>query len=424
MSGKKDIFVFEDSKYKNFLPIAYTIPVFMLKHGFMSNLERIIIFFKEDNIFLLTRNYLANITHNQTGKSVNDINIDDNQEVTFVNGRVTNLEKLTTEIKSDNYEGEKAVFNGDNLIYLRIKKKRLNILNGEMNEFFLKEDLIETVKSLEIEKKEIEIECINYPWDLIYNNFFRIISDYEGLIKHGSIKGKVDSGAYLYKEKNIYVGRNSTVMSGVVIIAEDGPVAIDDEVRVMPNSVIYGPCYIGKKSLIKAGATVYGGTTIGEVCKAGGEIENSIMHSYSNKQHYGFLGHSYIGKWCNLGAGTSTSDLKNNYGNIRIRVGNEEIDTERIFMGMLMGDHSKTAINTSINTGTVIGVMCNIFARDFPDKYIPSFSWVGNKIEKYDFDKAIQTAKRVMARRNKELNDEDISVLRYVYEEADKEIHY
>jgi len=423
MKDMDRIIIFEDVKYKNFLPIAYTMPVFMLKHGFLSNLERITRLFSNRKIYLLVRDYLARVTSKETGFSVDVAESEDDAEYkTFINGRLINPEILVTLLKQMEDKSEVAIFNDSDLVYLKVRSERVKSNVKKINDLFLKGEIDRIIGTWDIDIIENKkLECVNYPWELIYKNSERIMKDYYTLLQHGLIRGMVDSGVYLIKKENIYIGEGSRVMSGSVIVAEDGPVIVDNGAKVMPNSVIYGPCYIGKKSLIKAGATIYEGTTIGEVSKVGGEVEESIIHSFSNKQHYGFLGHSYIGRWCNLGAGTSNSDLKNNYGNIKIQIGNEKIDTGKIFMGMLMGDHSKTAINTSINTGSVIGVMCNIFVRDFPDKYVPSFSWVGKTVERYDFDKAIQTARRVMTRRNKELTDDEVLVLRYIYEKSSKE---
>ena len=414
MSGSGLIAVFEDNKFSNFLPLTYTMPVFMLKHGFLSNLERILMGYKNIDVALLTRDYLAKITKNETGYPTNEIvKTNSSEMILFLNGRLTEIDGVQIDGE------EEASFNGDDLIYLRIKKGKINNLNDKLNKFFLKDNLKEEIKNLDIKIVDSKIDTVNYPWDLILGNGNRIEKDYERFIKRGVINGEIDKNCSLYHKENIFLGVNSRVMSGTIIVADEGPVIIDENAVIMPNSIIYGPCYIGKNSLIKSQAIIYEGTTIGEVCKVGGEVEESIIHSFSNKQHHGFLGHSYVGRWCNLGAGTSNSDLKNNYSDVKIQVKNQKINTNSIFMGMIMGDHSKTAINTSINTGTVIGVMCNIFTKKFPDKYIPSFSWVGDEgIEEHNFEKAIQTAKRVMARRKKELKDEDIEMLKYIFSET------
>lgn len=172
----------------------------------------------------------------------------------------------------------------------------------------------------------------------------------------------------------------------------------------MPNAFVEGPAAIGDRCVVRAGATIYRGVSIGPACKVGGEVAESVLHSFSNKQHGGFLGHSCVGSWVNLGAGTDTSDLKNNYGAVRVEIGGEIIDTGSMFVGATIGDHSKTAIGTTLNTGTVVGVFANVMARGFPPKAIRSFSWgTEDGFVDHDIERAIDTASRVMARRDVEL---------------------
>ncbi len=178
-----------------------------------------------------------------------------------------------------------------------------------------------------------------------------------------------------------------------------------------------GPCSIGNGTIVKAGARIYEDTSVGEVCKVGGEVESSIIHSFSNKQHDGFLGHSYLGMWVNLGADTNNSDLKNNYGSVKVVINDEQIDSGSQFMGLTMGDHAKTAINTMFNTGTVVGVACNVFGGGFPPKYIPSFTWGGPEaITTYAMERSIEVAKRAMARRNVQLTDATERLLKKIFD--------
>ena len=187
----------------------------------------------------------------------------------------------------------------------------------------------------------------------------------------------------------------------------------------MAHAAIIGPAFIGKHSLVKIGTKMYGGTSIGPVSKVGGETESSIIQGFSNKQHDGYLGHSYLGLWVNLGAGTNTSDLKNDYAPVRVTIEGEEFNTNSLFVGLLMGDHSKSAIGTQFNTGTAVGVSCNIFGEGFPPKWIPNFSWVGAKgIESYHYEKAIEVAKIVMRRRDQELPAEAEAMLRSLFNQV------
>ncbi len=220
-------------------------------------------------------------------------------------------------------------------------------------------------------------------------------------------------GAWAVNPESILLGEGVLIAPGVVIDASDGPVILCDNVRIMPNATIIGPTAIGDNSTIKTGAKIYENTAIGPWCKVGGEVEDSIIQGYSNKQHDGFLGHSWLGEWVNLGADTNNSDLKNTYGNISIRLRGETIDTGRMFLGFLCGDHTKTAINTQINTGTVAGISAMIASAGFPDKEIHSFGWIaGESAERYDFGKALQVARRVMRRRNRTLTDPEEELMK------------
>ena len=204
---------------------------------------------------------------------------------------------------------------------------------------------------------------------------------------------------------------------------DDGPIIVEKDVTIMEGAMIRGPVHICKGSTIKMGAKIYGPTVIGPYCKIGGEVSNCIFLGYSNKAHEGFLGHSIIGEWCNIGAGTSNSNLKNDYGTVKRWDYSERqfIDYGEQFLGLYMGDHSKCAINTSFNTGTTVGVNCNIFGSGFPRNFIPSFSWGGAQgFKAYDLEKAISVAERVMNRRGVKLTKEYIKMFRSVHDITSK----
>ena len=190
------------------------------------------------------------------------------------------------------------------------------------------------------------------------------------------------------------------------INTENGDVLLGPNSEVMEGSCIRGPFALGENSTVKMGSQIYGPTSIGQNCKVGGEVSNIVMHDYSNKGHGGFVGNSVIGSWCNLGAGTTSSNLKNTYGEVKLYSAKERqlINGGRVFCGILMGDHSKTAIHTAFNTATVVGAFCNVFGKGAPEKHIPSFTWGGAEgVKEYRIEQAISTAKKVMARRNIEL---------------------
>ena len=261
------------------------------------------------------------------------------------------------------------------------------------------------------------MKFITYPWDLVHANGEQIVADFAVLTGgRGAIKGNVYPGAQLLAAENIFIDEGAVVKPGVVLDAEGGPIYIGKKAKIFPNAVIEGPAFIGEGSMIKIGGKIYENTSIGEVCKVGGEVEGSIIHAYSNKQHDGFLGHAYLAMWVNLGADTNNSDLKNNYGSVRVTINGEEVNSGSMFVGLTMGDHSKSGINTMFNTGTVVGVSSNVFGAGFPPKYIPSFAWGGAEgVETYDAEKALEVAKRVMGRRKIELSEVEEKVLREVF---------
>jgi UDP-N-acetylglucosamine diphosphorylase/glucosamine-1-phosphate N-acetyltransferase len=240
-------------------------------------------------------------------------------------------------------------------------------------------------------------------WDLIRENGSEIVKDIDHLKKENLefIDSKKFNGINIINNEEVLISKNVIIKPGVVIDASNGPVYIDEYAFIYPNAVIEGPVCIGESAKIKAGASIYENVSIGKLCKIGGEVEDSVILSYSNKQHAGFIGHSYLGSWVNLGADTNCSDLKNNYSTVKVQLNGKAVDTESQLLGVIIGDHSKTAINTMFNTGTVVGFSCNIFGAGFPDKYIPSFSWGGSEsLSTYDLDKSIATAKIVLNRRD------------------------
>jgi UDP-N-acetylglucosamine diphosphorylase/glucosamine-1-phosphate N-acetyltransferase len=204
----------------------------------------------------------------------------------------------------------------------------------------------------------------------------------------------------------------------VVVDGSDGPVFIDRNVVIQPHVYIQGPVYIGPSVLIKAGAQIYSGSSIAEGCKIGGEVNNSIILPWSNKAHSGYLGSSYVGSWVNIGAGTDNSDLKNNYGAVKLTINGEVIDTGLQFMGLIMGDHSKCGINTTFNTGTNVGINCNLYGSAMHEKHIPSFTWgsVADGYTTYKLDKALAVNKTVMSRRKQNLAEYDEELLRNVFQ--------
>lgn len=261
-------------------------------------------------------------------------------------------------------------------------------------------------------------KVINFLWDAIELNSFGIEDDFHFFDNSVDFDFLRRNNVKIIEEGKVKIGADSSISPFVLIDASNGPVIIGQKVKIYPFVTIQGPVFIGDYSVIKPNSFIYNGTSIGPVCKVGGEIENSIIHSYSNKQHEGFLGHSYISEWVNIGAGTITSDLKNTYDSVIVRIWNETFNTDRTFLGLICGDHTKTAIGTTFNTGTITGLCCNIFHSGLLPKFIPSFTWGGDRANSQfgSFERAIQVAQIMMARRNVKLLPEEIELLRLEYE--------
>lgn len=250
-----------------------------------------------------------------------------------------------------------------------------------------------------------QVELFTWPWELVHANEQAILDDWsKRLASEAGLYGRVYEGAHLLGDDAIHIGPGAKIMPCVVVDAEHGPVWIGQNVTILPHSYLRGPAVIGDGCLLQVGSVVHEGTTIGPVCKVGGEIEASIIQGYSNKQHDGFLGHSYIGAWVNIAADCINSDLKNTYGTIRVPINGRSVDTGEMFCGMFMGDYSKAGINVSFPTGSVIGFCSSIFASRSP-KFVPSFAWIdGDRLERYDEQRGLAIARKVMLRRKRTMS--------------------
>jgi UDP-N-acetylglucosamine diphosphorylase / glucose-1-phosphate thymidylyltransferase / UDP-N-acetylgalactosamine diphosphorylase / glucosamine-1-phosphate N-acetyltransferase / galactosamine-1-phosphate N-acetyltransferase len=260
-----------------------------------------------------------------------------------------------------------------------------------------------------------EVHIITHLWDALKYSAKAIEDDAEFFTMNGHEQTRALQGVYALNAGNLSMGENVQIAPCVVIDARKGAVLIASNVEIQPHVSIVGPCYLGDNVLVKAGTRLYEGTSLGEYSKVAGEIKNTIFQGFGNKQHEGCLGYSFISEWVNLGAGTDVSDLKNNYGTIRVRFSPDkihEISTGTTSLGLLAGDHTKSAINTSFNTGTVTGIGANVFEAK-PDKYVCSFSWGGQPDSPlFDEEKAIDLARTVMSRRKRVLTPEEEHLLR------------
>ena len=402
--------LFESPVYSTLLPLVYLRPVYDLRCGILTLREKAGLCYPGIPFSLFCRTYLEEVIKQQnTDLQVNQIS---GNNCLFINGQVIVDNNFVNQVSLD---GEDTVyFSGNILAAVKLSGKNLELIRYKSPDFFT------LLNFKNLPQKNIGVKFINYPWELVNNNGEQIVSDFKLLTSKSNgknIKGTVYEGAFLLNKENIFINEGSKIKPGVVLDAETGPIYIGKNVLVYSNAVIEGPAYIGDNSRIKIGAKIYENTSIGPSCKVGGEVEESIIHSFSNKQHDGFLGHAYLGSWVNLGADTNNSDLKNNYSNVKVIINGEKIDSGSLFAGLIMGDHSKAGINTMFNTGTVAGVSSNIFGAGFPDKYIPSFSWGGSgSMITYNLQKSIETAKRVMKRRNVEMTSADEKLFQKVFE--------
>jgi UDP-N-acetylglucosamine diphosphorylase/glucosamine-1-phosphate N-acetyltransferase len=268
----------------------------------------------------------------------------------------------------------------------------------------------------ELTEFEGDFMHIAYPWDIFRLNGAALEADFEILTKDRVSQPLSDTNTII--GDRIFVEEGATAECAI-FNTTSGPIYLDKDSEVMEGSVIRGGFYLGVRSSLKLGAKIYGPTTIGPDSKVGGEVNNSVIFGLTNKGHDGFLGNAVLGEWCNIGADSNNSNLKNNYEEVRMWSMHQKkfIPTGLQFCGLIMGDHSKCGINTMFNTGTVVGVSANIFGAGFPRNYLPSFSWGGaSGLTTYKLEKALETAERVMERRNVELDDTEKNILQWVFD--------
>lgn len=409
------ICIFEGIYYDRLEPLIFYRPTYDLVCGIHTLREKILRAYPGVKYSLHCRTYLESLVRTQNpGISVNSIESD---ECLFINGRVLANQNLSNLIPLNDKE-DKVYLNGDTVIAARLRGENLNKVKDQLH------DLLSPANFVGIPSENIEIKTIDYVWDLVNNNAAELRNDYYLLVneKNNNLLGKVYPGAYLVNEKEIYIGEGAEIRPGAVLDATNGPIYIDENAIVFPNAVVEGAVYVGKGSHVKSCSRIYENVTIGKISKVGGEVEDSIILPFTNKQHAGFLGHAYLGSWVNIGADTNCSDLKNNYGSVKIYVNGEVVNSGSQFLGVIMGDHSKTAINTMFNTGSTVGFSCNVFGAGFPPKYLPSFSWGGSDaVTTYDLERSIETAKRMLQRRNKEMPDVEERLFRKIFDLTKKE---
>jgi UDP-N-acetylglucosamine diphosphorylase/glucosamine-1-phosphate N-acetyltransferase len=395
--------LFDDATRNDLLPLTFTRPVADIRIGILTIREKWEKYLKTPTS-TLTEKYLS-IKYPMI-KSSNNILINSSVLPT------KELVKAINELKPD-----QSLVYKEYIIAMHVIEKDLDEVDS------VDDPMVEDVEKREVEgQQEIEFDHphmkINYPWDIFAMNREAIEDDFK-LITHGRKSKVLSDSNRLIAEENIFVEAGAKVECAI-INASSGPVYIGKDAEVMEGCVIRGPFSLGDHSYLKMGAKIYGPTTIGPHSKVGGEVNNCVIFGYSNKAHDGFLGQSVLGEWCNIGADSNNSNLKNTYEEIKVWNYPQErfIPTGLQFCGLIMGDHSKCGINTMFNTGTVVGVNANIIGHGFQRNFIASFSW-GNSVAgytTYEVDKAIDVAKRVYERRGLDFTQVEKDILKNIFE--------
>ena len=462
--------IFEDKKFSNFLPLSLSQPVFDLRVGYGTLRTRLVDALPRHRLSLICRDYLADVA--RIVASPASVNETPAGTTLFLNGRLLcfgderarllkQLDDDTIAVKggyivaarlnraaavevaaylrkrvSDDAVGQmcaalrvQATGTEEPPRRRKTASRASNAAQGTYEDVHaIGQDDVEEKLPLELESvldarsvrrvEWPEARLVSFPWQLIEFNGAAIADDFTRMPFRGQAEDcVVYPGVHVVEAENVVIGEKAVIRAGVVLDASGGPIVVGDRAVVMPNACVVGPVSIGPDSIVKAGAKILEGTSIGPVCKVGGEVEETILGAYSNKQHDGFIGNSYLGEWVNIGAASNNSDLKNNYSPVRMWCAGSMRETGRQFLGLLMGDHTKTGINTLFNTGTVVGFNCNIFSSEMPAKFVPSLSWGhGEHMTAYDLDKAMNTAAVVMERRHVKFTAAHQQLFRRIHE--------
>lgn len=384
----------------NLLPFTFTRPICEIRVGIMT-------------IRAKWETELAAKTSVKTEKYLSKkypITLSSSDDNVWINGSVLPMMVLAGEVKA--LAKKEALFAGETLIAVNSGKEELTEFEPAKVKEKYKIKQVNTTES---------ILAIEHMWDIFSKNGDALKQDFIRVWK-GKKNIKVSSTNTLLGN-DIFIDEGAK-LECAILNSKSGPIYVGKNVEIMEGAIIKGPVALCDGAVVKAGAKIYGPTTIGPYSKVGGEVSNSVIFGYSNKAHDGFLGNAVIGEWCNLGADTNNSNLKNNYSVVKMwsYAQDKEVPTGLTFCGLMMADHSKCGINTMFNTGTVVGVSANVFGGDFPKKFIPSFSWGGSlSITTYDLDKAFETAERMYERRGIKFDETEKSILAEIFSQTERE---
>ena len=373
------------SDWLKMLPLSYTRPVAKIRVGILEIHEKWTKALSAEQVAFRSEDYLSDSFASPKDKSLT------------ISGNVLPDSELV-EMVSNLQESEAIMHEGQIIVGFYQPDEEV---------------VLGTRKAVEI----AEVSRVEYPWDIFRLNGEQIRRDFREITKSRKSQDIDDPFTRSYGTE-IFLEKGASVKAAV-LNAEQGPIYIGENAEVQEGALIRGPFALGAHSVVNMGAKLRGDTTVGPHCKVGGEISNAVFQGYSNKGHDGFLGNSVLGEWCNLGADTNNSNLKNNYANVKMWdfASGRFKDTGLQFCGLIMGDHSKCGINTMFNTGTTVGVSANIFGEGFPRNIIPSFAWGGaSGFSTYQLRKVFETADLVMSRRGKSLTEADKAVLSHIFD--------
>ncbi len=386
--------LFDDYSRHDLLPFTFTKPICEIRIGILTIREKWEKYLNS-TVSFQTQEYLSS----KYPKILNDENV-------YINGKICPNKFLINEIAQ--LKLNTSIKAGNDLI--AFKTSSTDFLDYEK----------ELKVATEVEKKYISVK---QPWDIFSKNGEALKQDFEFLTKGKKSQPLSSTNTVIGNVADVFL-EEGAIVEASILNTKSGPIYVGVDAEIMEGSIVRGPFALCEHSALKIATKVYGPSTIGPHCKVGGEINNSVIFGYSNKAHDGFLGNSVVGEWCNLGADTNNSNLKNNYGNVKLYNYRKEtmVDTGLQFCGLMLGDHSKCGINTMFNTGTLVGVGANIFGGGFPSTHIPSFSWGGaDGFEDYQLEKMFETTERVYARRGMTLSEIEKNILAYVFNLSKKD---
>lgn len=391
----ENIILFGDDTWFHLLPLTFTRPIGELRTGILTIREKWA-HDLHDNISYITQDYLSEkypVTIAKDNLLINSSFLPD-----------TNLLSYITQLRPS-----QAIFWGNDLIAAHMSAEQIMSISDEKESWQnLSGPDLSVIKNLTLSR-------VTRPYHLFEYNDQELKKDFKR-ITEGRESQPISASNTVFGRYPLFLEEGATIEAST-INTNNGPVYLDKHSLVMEGTLIRGGLSLGNHGVIKMGSKIYGPTTIGPHCKAGGELNNVVMLGYSNKGHEGYLGNSVIGEWCNLGADTNSSNLKNDYGTVRMwsYVDKKFSDTGLTFCGLIMGDHSKTAINTMFNTGTVVGVGCNIYGAGFPRNFIPCFTKGGPQgLAKHQITEMLKSSDRMMARKNLSLSAHDIQIMEHI----------